>query len=93
MYAGDMKTTVGLDERLYSEAQRRASRRGSTLAEVVEEALRAAFEAAPENGSARVSSFPIFTPPPGLEGLNPGYSWDTLGFDSEDIERAINGTR
>lgn len=88
-----MRTTLELDERLYSEAQRRASRRGSTLTEVVEDALRAAFDDNVGADDHERSSLPIFVPVPGQEGLNPGFTWDKLGCDTEDLELEIDGTR
>ncbi|HVW90363.1 MAG TPA: hypothetical protein VHC01_12945 [Gaiellaceae bacterium] len=67
-----MRTTVDIPETLLREAKERAARRGSTLGQVVEEALRATFartDAAADEG-------PVELPTYGEGGVLPGVDLD-----------------
>jgi hypothetical protein len=70
-----MKTTVDIDDRLLQRAKALAVRRGTTLRDVVESALRA--ELATERAQPRRS--PIRTKTFGGNGLQPGLEWDDWG--------------
>jgi hypothetical protein len=70
-----MKTTVELSDPLFRRAKRLAKRRGTTLRQVIEDALRAALDAE-ERAAARA---PIRTHTFGGRGLQPGLSWSDWG--------------
>jgi len=47
-----MRTTLSIDEELFDEARRRAEVAGITVSELVDEALRTAFDLTPPRASA-----------------------------------------
>lgn len=65
-----MRTTVSIDDRLLEEAKAQAVRRGQTLGQYVEDALRIGLSRGDETGSA--PSIPVFTRGTGMRaGIDP----------------------
>ena len=82
-----MRTTINLDDHLFREAKATAAREGRTLSELFEQALRDALAASRTAPTRRRKVvLPSFTPRPGLEGLQPGYTWENLSHESADFE-------
>ena len=78
-----MRTTIALDPELLAEAKARAARRGTTLSEVVADALRASFQRVPQGGEL-LPELPVFQG----DGLQPGVDLDDSGslWDLDDGE-------
>lgn len=78
-----MRTTVDIPEALLREAKERAVRRGTTLGQVVEDALRASFvrsDSAAEEG-------PVVLPTYGEGGVLPGVDLDDSAALLDLMER------
>jgi hypothetical protein len=84
-----MRTTINLDDHLFREAKAVAAREGRTLTDLFEEGLRGALaaRAAPRHEPPG-PELPVFTPKPGLEGLQPGFTWEDLAHESGEFEPA-----
>jgi hypothetical protein len=67
-----MRTTIDIPESLLREAKERAARRGSTLGQVVEDALRASFSSV----DASAVAGPVQLPTYGEGGVLPGVDLD-----------------
>jgi hypothetical protein len=82
-----MRTTINLDDHLFREAKATAAREGRTLTDLFEQALRDALAARAAPRRERLGpELPVFTPKPGLEGLQPGYTWENLAHESGEFE-------
>lgn len=78
-----MRTTVDIPETLLREAKERAARRGSTLGQVVEEALRATFA----RSDAAAADGPVELPTYGEGGVLPGVDLDDSAALLDLMER------
>ena len=78
-----MRTTVDIPETLLREAKERAARRGSTLGQVVEEALRATFARV----DAAAEAAPLELPTYGEGGVLPGVDLDDSAALLDLMER------
>ena len=67
-----MRTTINLPDSLLAQAKKAALERGSTLTELIADALREALARKKSRSVAEIPPMPVFTPPPGEEGLLPG---------------------
>jgi len=83
-----MRTTITLDDRLLAEAKARAAHRGTTLSEVVADALRESFQR-PVTGQGSFPPLPIHHG----DGLQPGVDLDDGGslWDLHDEEAGWRG--
>jgi hypothetical protein len=84
-----MQTIVDLDEKLLREAEQVAAREGRTLSALLEDALRARLprDERPEGSPGPLPPLPpAFRPPPGKEGLMPGFTWENLVHESQEID-------
>lgn len=61
-----MRTTIRIHDELYAEVRARAAASGRSIGEVIEDALRVAFAAAPTTGE--IAPFPVY----GGSGVMPG---------------------
>jgi len=78
-----VRTTIDIPEALLREAKERAARRGSTLGQVVEEALRASFV----SSDTAAKEGPVVLPTYGEGGLLPGVDLDDSAALLELMER------
>ena len=67
-----MRTTINLPDSLLTQAKKAALDAGTTLTELIANALREALAKKKIRSSKQVPPMPIFTPPPGEEGFQPG---------------------
>ncbi|MGH9794928.1 MAG: CopG family transcriptional regulator [Candidatus Acidiferrales bacterium] len=67
-----MRTTINLPDGLLVQAKKLAADRGTTLTEIIADALRSALFARRPGRKRKARSLPTFTPPPGKEGVLPG---------------------
>jgi len=67
-----MRTTINLPDGLLAQAKRMALERGTTLTEVIADALRQALAGKKNRSKFDVPPMPCYTPSPGQEGLQPG---------------------
>jgi len=67
-----MRTTINLPDSLISQAKRMAIERGTTLTELIADALREALARKKSPSARPLSPMPSYTPVPGQEGLQPG---------------------
>lgn len=79
-----MRTTIDIPETLLREAKERAARRGSTLGQVVEDALRASFSSV----DASASEGPVQLPTYGEGGVLPGVDLDDSAALLDLMEQA-----
>jgi hypothetical protein len=87
-----MRTTINLDDQLFRAAKTVAAREGRTLTEVFEEALRDALAARDKRTTpAAEVVLPVFTPARGRAGLQPGFSWEQLGHESDERIPSVPG--
>lgn len=80
-----MRTTIRIDDRLFTELKKLAAVEGRTLAAVIEDALREALSRRERQLSGAPFSLPTF----GGSGLAPGVTVETMrdAIDQEDEER------
>jgi hypothetical protein len=79
-----MRTTIDIPEPLLREARERAARRGSTLGQIVEEALQASFLSI----DATAEEEPVQLPTYGVGGVLPGVDLDDSAVLLDLMERA-----
>lgn len=79
-----MRTTIDIPESLLREAKERAARRGSTLGQVVEDALRASFSSV----DASAVEGPVQLPTYGEGGVLPGVDLDDSAALLDLMEQA-----
>ena len=70
-----MRTTIDIDADLLEKARQRAAEEGRTVDEFLERTLRDAFSQSALPSHEKLV-LPVFTPPPGREGLLPGVDLD-----------------
>ncbi len=86
-----MRTTINLPDGLLAQAKRLALERGTTLTELVADALRQALAPRKSRSKREVPPMPVFTPPPGLEGFQPGVDLDDSAA-LQDLMDEADGT-
>ncbi len=69
-----MRTTINLPDGLLAQVKRLAADKGTTLTDVIADALREKL--ARKTPRKSKTPMPVFTPPPGEEGLLPGVDLD-----------------
>jgi hypothetical protein len=79
-----MRTTIDIPEPLLREARERAARRGSTLGQIVEEALQASFLSIDTTAEEE----PVQLPTYGVGGVLPGVDLDDSAVLLDLMERA-----
>jgi hypothetical protein len=80
-----MRTTIDIPESLLREAKERAARRGSTLGQVVEDALRSSFLTI----DTTVEEGPVQLPTYGEGGVLPGVDLDDSAALLDLMERPL----
>ena len=71
-----MRTTINLPDGLLAQAKRAALDRETTLTEFIADAIRLALARKKARAKSDVPPLPVFTPPPGQEGFQPGVDID-----------------
>jgi len=86
-----MRTTINLPDSLIAQAKRMAIEKGTTLTEVIADALREALSRKKNRSKMEVPPMPVFTPPPGQEGFQPGVDLDDSAA-LQDLMDEADGT-
>lgn len=81
-----MRTTVTLDDQLYSQARIRAAERGSSVGSIIEEALRAYLRQAAAVASIQLPPLPSFDG----GGLLPGIDLDDMSSVYEALDEGLS---
>lgn len=86
-----MRTTVTIDDRLYTQAKVRAAAAGGTVGSVIEEALRAYLNRADEAARAELAALPTVE----TGGTRAGVNLDDMSsvYDLLDEGRALDALR
>ena len=83
-----MRTTINLPDSLISQAKRMAIEKGTTLTELIADALREALARKKNRSTVDVPPMPVFTPPPGEEGFQHGVDLDDSAALSDLMDDA-----
>jgi hypothetical protein len=70
-----MRTTINLPDGLLAQAKKEAADSGSTLTDFIAEAIRLSL-ASKRKQIVEAPPLPVYSPPPGQEGLQPGVDLD-----------------
>ena len=73
-----MRTTINLPDSLLTQAKKAALEAGTTLTEFIADAVRVSLTRKKNRPMKDVPPLPVFTPPPGQEGLQPGIDLDHM---------------
>jgi hypothetical protein len=79
-----MRTTVTIDDGLLEDVKRLANEMQTSVSAIIEEALRARLAVPPR----RDKSEPFRLITYGKGGLMPGYTWETLDAEDDEVERS-----
>jgi hypothetical protein len=80
-----MRTTITIDDGLLEDVKRLADEMQTSVSALIEEALRARLAAPPP--TEKVEAFRLITY--GRGGLLPGYTWEALGSEDDEVERFL----
>ncbi len=83
-----MRTTINLPDTLLTQAKRAALDRGTTLTEFIADAIRLALARKKARAKSEVPPLPVFTPPPGEEGFQPGVDLDNSAALQDLMDQA-----